>query len=141
MIVIHLARRLRLGELIRDFSKDLQVLSSGIGLMPSTKAQVLSTSTTLLASWHFPQSTRQRTWPKGPQTRGSSGDRHLAMSGDISGVTTVWGMLLASRGQVCYQTSMFKKAPTTKNYLIQNVYSAKKRNPEEDRRPWSEVLS
>ena len=78
MIFILLARRLRLGELIWDFSKDLQLLSSEVGLVPNTEAQVLSTSTTLLASWNYYQSTQRENLAPGPINQG-------ILSGQTSG--------------------------------------------------------
>ena len=66
MIFILLARRLRL---IWDFSKDLQLLSSEVGLVPNTEAQVVSTSTTVLASWNCYQYTQRQNlaqWPIHP---------------------------------------------------------------------------
>lgn len=78
MIFILLARRLRLGELIWDFSKDLQLLSSEVGLVPNTEAQVLSTSTTLLASWNYYQSTQRENLAQGPINQG-------ILSGQTSG--------------------------------------------------------
>lgn len=91
MIFILLARRLRLGELIWDFSKDLQLLSSEVGLVPNTEAQVLSTSTTLTSLLELLPIHPETELAQGPINQGISGG-HLAnvFAADIFGVTTGW---------------------------------------------------
>lgn len=58
---------------------------------------------------------------------------HVAMSGDILCCQNVWrgGYYLVVRTRMlCFLSTMHRKAPTIKNFLVKNINSARLRNPD-----------
>ena len=140
IIFVLLARRLRLGELICDFSKDLKLLSSGVGLVPNTEAQVLSIISALLASWNCYQSTRRENLAQGPSKQGILRG-HLAMSGDVLVLQLAGGCYWHLEARYATEHQRSGHSPQQRTTWSKMSIVPRSRNPAQDGSPWPELLS